>query len=252
MLVNMNRRDHYSYAVYADPTTAQSFDERRFGGPIGRLIAEEQARVLTEFAGDVRGRSILDVGTGTGRAAFLMARSGAQVTGVDASEQMLAIARRRAGDEHLDVRFLTGDAHALEFADRSFDVVLSLRMLMHASDWRGSLAELCRVAGRLVIIDYPSATSFAAVQAGVRRVTHALGAQTEPYRVLTDRGVTRALQASGFRVRSAHHQFFLPIALHKAIGSERFSLVSRTLSARTGLLRLFGTPVTLVAERCEF
>jgi SAM-dependent methyltransferase len=174
------------------------------------------------------------------------------VTGVDPSDQMLAIARRRAVEEHLNVHFLTGDAHRLEFGDRSFDVVISLRVLMHADDWRRSLAELCRVAARLVIVDYPSATSFAALQAGFRRLTHALGAQTEPYRVLTDRGVSRALQASGFRVRAAHRQFFLPIALHKAIGSERFSLLSRTLSERTGLLRLFGTPVTIVAERCEF
>ena len=70
MLVNMNRRDHYSYTVYADPVTAASFDERRFGGPIGQLIAVEQARVLAEFAGPIEGRSILDVGTGTGRAAI--------------------------------------------------------------------------------------------------------------------------------------------------------------------------------------
>jgi hypothetical protein len=38
--------DHYSYAVYADPATAQTFDDRRFGGPIGELVAGTQARVL--------------------------------------------------------------------------------------------------------------------------------------------------------------------------------------------------------------
>ena len=244
-------REHYSYTVYADPATARSFDERRFGGPIGQLIAEEQARVLCEFAGEVAGRSILDVGTGTGRAALLMAKLGAQVTGVDASEPMLAVARRRAEEEHLDVTLVTGDAHALAFADRAFDTVISLRMLMHASQWRRSLAELCRAADRLVIVDYPSAMSFAAMQAGTRRLTHALGAATEPYRVLSDGAVARALLQSGFRVRAAHRQFVLPIAAHKAIGSPRFSLWSRALSERTGLLGLFGTPVTVVAERCE-
>ena len=39
-------REHYSYRVYADPKTARTFDDRRFGGPIGELIAGEQARVL--------------------------------------------------------------------------------------------------------------------------------------------------------------------------------------------------------------
>lgn len=246
------RLRHYSYTVYADPATAQSFDEQRFGGPIGGLLEREQAQVLIRFAGPLKDRTILDVGTGTGRAALLMARGGARVIGLDASEPMLAVARGRAASECLDVGFVTGDAHALEFGDRAFDVVISLRMLMHATDWRRALSELCRVAGRLVIIDYPSLVSFAAFQAVIRRSLHALGVRTEPYRVLSQRAVVRELQRSGFRVTATHRQFLLPIALHKAIGSERFSAASRRLSERTGLLRLFGTPVTLLAERCEF
>jgi 2-polyprenyl-3-methyl-5-hydroxy-6-metoxy-1,4-benzoquinol methylase len=245
-------REHYSYTVYADPATARSFDERRFGGPIGQLIAREQARVLDEFVGDARGRLVLDVGTGTGRAALQMAERGARVTGVDASESMLAVARHRAADTSLDVTFLAGDAHALAFADREFDVVISLRVLMHTPDWRQSLAELCRVSGRLVIFDYPAAVSFAALQSVARRVTHALGARTEPYRVLRHGIVADALRQHGFRVRATHRQFVLPIAAHKAIGAPRFSLASRALSERTGLLGLLGTPVTVAAERCEF
>src|SRR5207244_1596046 len=85
--------DHYSYRVYADPATAQHFDERRFGGDIGRMVAASQADALARFAGQVADRTVLDVGTGTGRAALLMARAGARVTGVDPSEEMLAIAR---------------------------------------------------------------------------------------------------------------------------------------------------------------
>jgi hypothetical protein len=83
-------------------------------------------------------------------------------------------------------------------------------------------------------------------------VTHAAGARTEPYRVLGDAAIAGELSKSQFRVRSVHRQFVLPIAAHKAIGWRRFSIVSRKVSDRLGLLRLFGTPVTLVAERCEF
>ena len=85
-----------------------------------------------------------------------------------------------------------------------------------------------------------------------RRLTHALGARTEPYRVLSDLAVARELRKGGFQVRKVHRQFVLPIALHKAIGSARVTSWSRTLSERSGLLRLFGSPVTLVAERCRF
>jgi SAM-dependent methyltransferase len=254
--------EHYSYTHYADPTTAQTFDARRFGGPVGELVAEAQARVLIEFIGlgthatratypsGPTHPSILDVGTGTGRAAVLLARNGARVTGVDASDAMLAVARRRAADERVDATFRTGDAHALEFPDRTFDVAVSLRVLMHTPDWRRCIDELCRVASGLVVIDYPSAFSFAAVESIWRKLAHTVGSRTEPYRVFRPRAVEDALARNGFRVRSVHRQFVLPIVLHKAIGSPRFTLATEKALGRMGLLRLLGSPVTLVAERC--
>ena len=242
-------RDHYSYSVYADPSTAKNFDQRRFGGPIGQMVAASQADAIARFASPIRDRTILDVGTGTGRAAILMARAGGRVTGVDPSEEMLAIARTQAAEASLSIRFEPGDAHRLQFPDRAFDVVICLRVLMHAADWEGCLAELCRVSARSVIIDYPSARSAALLQSIGRRLVHRFGVRTEPYRVLRDATVARALQKAGFRIRSEHRQFVLPIAVHKAIGSPSFSNRTRALSERLGLLRAFGSPVTVVAER---
>jgi ubiquinone/menaquinone biosynthesis C-methylase UbiE len=249
----VNRRpgeDHYSYAVYADPATARTFDDRRFGGPIGALIADTQARVLTDMAGRIHGRPILDVGTGTGRAALLFARGGAQVTGVDASEEMLAVARHRAEAEGLRVTFRHGDAHDLQFADRTFDVAVSLRVLMHTPEWRRCIAELCRVADRLVIVDYPSAVSAALLESMTRRMLYAAGVRTEPYQVFTHRTIATAFERSGFAIRSVHRQFVLPIALHKTIGSRRITEATEDLLARAHLLDIFGSPATLVAERC--
>jgi 2-polyprenyl-3-methyl-5-hydroxy-6-metoxy-1,4-benzoquinol methylase len=243
-------RNHYSYTTYADPETARTFDARRFGGPIGDLIANSQARVLADLVGTSRDGTILDVGTGTGRAALLLARGGATVTAVDASSEMLAVARRRAADEGAAVRFLAGDAHALDFPDRSFDVAVSLRVIMHAPQWERCIAELCRVAGRQVIVDYPSAHSFALLESIARRFAHAVGLKTEPYRVFTDHAIATAFTRHGFRIRSVHRQFVLPIAFHKAIGSRRFTTAVEGFLGRVGLLGVFGSPVTLVAERC--
>jgi ubiquinone/menaquinone biosynthesis C-methylase UbiE len=243
--------DHYSYSAYADPAMARTFDRRRFSGPIGELVAKSQARVLANMVGRIQDREVLDVGTGTGRAAFILALGGAKVTAVDASEEMLAIARQRAAEQSLTtIRFQRGDAHALDFADRSFDAVVSFRMLMHTPQWKRCVAELCRVAERLVIVDYPSATSVALFESLARRVTHAMGAKTEPYRVFTHGAITEAFDRNGFRIRSVHRQFVLPIALHKAIGSRRFTRATERVLDHAGLLKPFGSPVTLVAERC--
>jgi len=248
--VTSGRREHYSYTYYADPTTASRFDERRFGGPIGELVAADQAAVLAGYVGPTAGRSILDIGTGTGRAAILLARGGARVTGLDASEQMLAVARQRAAQEHLAIDLVTGDAHAVAFPDRRFDVAISLRVLMHTPDWRRVIAELCRVSRDRVVFDYPSARSAALLQSMARAALHRLGGSTEPYRVFSDAAIDRALAAAGFRVVARHRQFVLPIAVHKAIGSRSFTAISERLLKRAGLLALAGSPVTLLAERC--
>jgi len=241
---------HYSYSVYADPAMARSFEDRRFGGPIGDLVASTQARVLADMIGRIAERSVIDVGTGAGRAALLLARGGARVTAVDASEQMLDEARRRAANDGVQIVFKRGDVHALDFADQSFDAAVCLRVLMHTPDWRKAMAELCRVARRLVIFDYPAARSTAALQSAARRALNAVGGHTEAYRVFTDAAIRRELQRSGFAVRSVHRQFVLPIQLHKAIGSRRFTLAAEDVLERAGLLRAFGSPVTVCAERC--
>lgn len=242
--------DHYSYSAYADPDMARNFDNRRFSGPIGEMIAKSQARVLANMVGRIKDREMLDVGTGTGRAALILALGGAKVTAVDASEEMLAIARQRAAEQLTTIKFQRGDAHNLDFADRSFDCVVSFRVLMHTPQWKRCVSELCRVAERLVIVDYPSATSVALFESLARRAMHAAGMKTEPYRVFTHGAIADAFGRNGFRIRSVHRQFVLPIAFHKAIGSRRFTSWSENLLDHAGLLKPFGSPVTLVAERC--
>ena len=244
------RADHYSYAVYADSAMAEAFDALRFSGPIGRLIAETQEQVIAGFLAPVAGRTVLDVGTGTGRAAIALASRGAIVTGVDASAQMLEVAERRAKEAGIRVTFAAGDAHGLAFADRSFDAAICLRVLMHTPDWRQSLRELCRVSRDRVVFDYPALSSAAALQAAARHAAHALGRSVEAYRVFGARAVRSELAANGFRLADTHRQFVLPIAFHKRLNSAAATGRIEGALARAGLTRLLGSPVTVVAERC--
>ena len=241
--------NHYSYATYADPAMADSFDAKRFGGPIGGLLLADQQRVLAEFLGDVSGRRVLDVGTGTGRAAIALANRGARVTGIDASTEMLRVARERAAAGR-PIDFAVGDAHALEFPDRAFDAVVCLRVLMHVPDWPTVIAEICRVAARTVVFDYPALTSVAALQALWRHAAVRAGRKVEAYRVFRRTAIANELARHGFRIRAEHKQFVLPIAFHKLIASPRVTRVVEDALARAGVLRLAGSPVTIAAERC--
>jgi ubiquinone/menaquinone biosynthesis C-methylase UbiE len=244
------KSDHYSYTVYADPAMAEAFDRARFGGPIGELLAESQAAVLRDFAGgQLAGQSALDVGTGTARAALLLAVAGADVTALDASSEMLRVARTRAASRGVAIRFEVGDAHHLAHTDRSFDLVVSLRVLMHTPNWRQCIAEFCRVARHRVIVDFPALGSVAALQAAARRAAAAAGAHVEAYRVFSEAQIRGELRRHGFRVTQTHRQFVLPVALHKRLGSRRFTERLEGGLAMVGLLTAAGSPVTVLAER---
>jgi ubiquinone/menaquinone biosynthesis C-methylase UbiE len=242
-------RGHYSYAHYATRDVAEGFDALRFGGPIGRYLLDVQAQLLRQALAAAQGRQVLDVGTGTGRAAIALAEAGADVTAVDASAAMLAVAVRRAAEASVRIRFDRADAHALPLADRSVDLAVSLRLLMHVPDWRRCVAELCRVSRHRVVVDFPALPSLAALDSAARHASAMFGGRTEAYRVLGTRAVARALAAHGFRVIDVHRQFVLPIVLHKAVGSLALTRRVEGVLAAVGLNRLLGSPVTMVADR---
>jgi ubiquinone/menaquinone biosynthesis C-methylase UbiE len=115
-------------------------------------------RSLLELLPLEKGNAVLDVGCGTGpmlgAIAEAVTRCG-RVVGIDGSEAMIAEARRRhSGDPTIELR--VGDAHALELEDASFDVALSVRVLLHLEDPRRALREMIRVVrpgGRVLVSD---------------------------------------------------------------------------------------------------
>lgn len=102
------------------------------------------------------GERVLDLATGTGITAIAARERGAQVTGVDLTPELLAVAREKAGEQGFDdIEFREGDAEALPFGEGSFDVVLSTCGHMFAPDQSKVAAELARVTrrgGRVVFL----------------------------------------------------------------------------------------------------
>ncbi len=117
------------------------------------------AQCLVGMAGGLAGKTVLDVGCGTGvlvLAAAAAQPAPARVFGLDLSEEMLALAERRARDAGLAARVSLdhGDAEALSYGDGTFDVVLSLYALRHLPDPASAVREMFRVVrpgGRIVV-----------------------------------------------------------------------------------------------------
>lgn len=242
-------RSHYSYAHYANRNVAEGFDALRFSGPVGNYLLEQQEALLLESLSPLPGRTVVDVGTGTGRAAIGLAAHGARAIGLDASFEMLEVARQRAGAHSVRAEWGMADAHYLPLGDRSVDAAVCLRVLMHAIDWHACVGELCRVARWRVVVDFPSATSAAAIESALRRRRQRSGVPVEAYRVLAERDVAAAFARHGFHVVNVRRQFVLPIALHKSMGMFAVTRRIERVAQSLGLLRLFGSPITMVVER---
>jgi SAM-dependent methyltransferase len=100
--------------------------------------------LVREALGEVSGRSVLDLGCGTGRHTLWLAGTGALVTAVDFSDVMLARARAKPCADL--VRFVVHDLHRpLPFSDGSFDAVVSGLVLEHLRELRPFFGEARRV-----------------------------------------------------------------------------------------------------------
>ncbi|PBB07227.1 ubiquinone biosynthesis methyltransferase UbiE [Kocuria sp. WRN011] len=99
---------------------------------------------------------LLDIATGTGEIALAARRRypGAEIFGVDFSENMLAEAREKPGADSIEWEF--ADAHQLRFEDQSFDAVTHGYLLRNVSDVERVLREQHRVlkpGGRVVVLE---------------------------------------------------------------------------------------------------
>jgi ubiquinone/menaquinone biosynthesis C-methylase UbiE len=83
--------------------------------------------------GDVRGRRVVDFGCGSGANTVLLANRGAEVWGVDISEDLIRLARRRlaVNGRAGGAQFVVGSAHDLPFPDGSVDVLFGIAILHH-------------------------------------------------------------------------------------------------------------------------
>jgi ubiquinone/menaquinone biosynthesis C-methylase UbiE len=103
------------------------------------------------------GATVLDVATGTGAQALAFADSASKVVGIDLSDAMLRMARRK--NPPPNVSFQQGDATALPFANGSFDVACVSFALheMPSSVRERVLREMARVTrpgGSIIVVDY--------------------------------------------------------------------------------------------------
>ncbi len=126
------------------------------------LTSDLAPRWLREITPHIKNhhQRILDLGTGTGFFAFLLAQQGYSVTGIDLTEDMIAVAKEQAVELKDSLRgsvdFHCMDATKLAFPDESFDVILARNLTWTLPDVESAYKEWYRVLapkGVLINID---------------------------------------------------------------------------------------------------
>lgn len=95
--------------------------------------------------GDVRGRSVLDYGCGSGQLGIYLAMQGAEVSGFDLSPMGIDVANWAANKYGLSCSFKAMDAEKLEYPDQCFDLVVGFGVLHHVIKYPQSAYHLERV-----------------------------------------------------------------------------------------------------------
>lgn len=139
--MSIDSKDIEAIAKYWDERS-QYFDEEHNTEDLS-LWSQELMKLLKEDNGDVK--KILDIGTGTGFLALLLAGNGYDVTGVDISKEMMELGKKKAVDCGCNIDFKYSLCEDMPFGDNEFDAAVNARVIWTLTDPVKALNEWKRV-----------------------------------------------------------------------------------------------------------
>lgn len=182
------------------------------------------------------GRRVLDVGCGGGLLTEAMAAEGAQVTGIDLSEQLIDIARLHLLESGLkaEYRVISAEAMAAE-QPAGFDTVTCMEMLEHVPNPQAIMQacfDLLKPGGRLFLSTINrTPAAFALAVVGAEYVARLLPKGTHDYRsFIKPSELAAALRQSGFQLEDVSGLQYNPLTRKASIGSN--TAVNYLMAAR--------------------
>lgn len=232
-----------AYSETADIETSSESYATRFAGEVGQWFLEVQEQITLSLLDRQSIHTILDVGGGHGQLARPLTRQGFDVTVVGSDTSCAA----RTSDLQSSGRFKfqTGDVINLPFPDDSFDTVISFRLLPHCTQWQKLISELCRVARKQVIIDYPPLFSSNLLYKILFPLKLALEGNTRTYTIFSDKEVMNEFRRGSFVEHKRIPEFFLPMVAHRKLKNRKISSSLEAMFRGLGLTSIFGSPTIL-------
>lgn len=237
------------YLETADIETATADYASRFQGVAGEFFLDKQMQVALSLLSDFPKAKVLDVGGGHAQLAEPLVKNGFDVTVTGSDDSCKERLSQRI--PKLDFEYITCDSLHLPFEDRSFDVVMSFRLLSHVDRWPELIAELTRVAKYCVLFDYADRRSFNIFYDHLFHLKKEMEVNTRHYNLFSRSKMKKELLKNNFNEPVFKPQFFCPMVLHRKLSNRLISSAMENCFRMTGFTRYFGSPIILRSNRSE-
>jgi len=234
------------FSETADIETASDDYAARFSGLVGSYFLEVQAQITLDLLKDLPHASILDVGGGHAQLTMPLANNGHEVTVTGSAD----ICRERLDRSCPpgSFQYLTCDSLNLPFQDKQFDVVMAFRLLPHTKQWQRLIQEMCRVASKAIILDYPDKRSANILYDLLFDFKKNLEGNTRTYTLFSRQELREELNINHFDTPVFRPEFFVPMVVHRKLKSPVISKILESISQHSGLTKILGSPIILRSD----
>lgn len=199
------------------------WDENGPFKPLHRLNPVRLAYIKDQIVGETpslrpyEGLSVIDIGCGGGLVCEPMARLGADVTGIDADTNAIAVAREHAEGAGLDITYKAASSEQMVKEKKRFDVVLALEIVEHVADvdsFVRNCVDLCVPGGVIVFSTLNrTAKSFVLGKVAAEYILGWVPKGTHDWKkFLKPSELASAVRAAGASVRNVEGMAFDPVA----------------------------------------
>lgn len=243
----MSMNNEEKETTFYEGRIAQTYDRQRFDTAAGQLIHFTEWKMLRKAVGGYSdGIKILEVGCGTGRFIEELVKLKHEPEGMDPSEDMLEVCRKKLGESQ--AFFRRGEADQLPYGEGQFDFVYSIRVMnqVESVDYaHRAIAEMLRVTkpGGRVLIEYMDRRRSKFARRKVRLGKEWVNRRVDSDTRLDGSHLEKMVVDAGARVEWRRGVFFLGMTSYYAAPKPLLSLVG-------GLDRLLSRCFPSLCSRC--
>lgn len=245
-MINDIHQSPRRFSETADIETASDDYATRFSGTIGNYFLEVQAQITLDLLSDLPRASILDVGGGHAQLTMPLVNNGHEVTVTGSAD--ICRARLDRSCAQGSFQYITCDSLNLPFEDKQFDVVMAFRLLTHTKQWQRLIQEMCRVARKAIILDYPDKRSANILYDLLFNLKRNVEGNTRTYTLFSRKELRDELKKNHFDTPVFRPEFFVPMVVHRKLKNPVISKILESISQYSGLTKTFGSPIILRSD----